>query len=228
MPDISVPALNTNTIRTYLVRILHLRYKTTCFPWKNEGSETTLATHRTTHQGPRQRTRRRSTCRHGHAWIGRKAKAIGQECEKPCEKQGFSAEWAGTELLGVFQMFLKSSKGAFCAFHTPKIQRMEASSNHYRSDGDEPISGLVCWLPSGQDLVPPKGPWSAKLITRSDKFLCIAEKYSTNGHSYPISPIVLSLWILTLSQQVGPQPCGRHNDPMSTGHRKDRYLSAVL
>ena len=57
MPDISVPALNTNTIRTYLVRILHLRYKTTCFPWKNEGSETTLATHRTTHQGPRQRTR---------------------------------------------------------------------------------------------------------------------------------------------------------------------------
>jgi hypothetical protein len=80
--DISVPALNTNTIRTHLVRILHLRYKTACFPWKNKGSGTTLATHWTTHQGARQRTRRRSTCRHGHAWIGRKAKAIGQKCEK--------------------------------------------------------------------------------------------------------------------------------------------------
>jgi len=111
MPDISVPALNTNTIRTYLVRILHLRYKTTCFPWKNEGSGTTLATHWTTHQGPRQRTRRRSTCRHGHAWIGRKAKAIGQKCEKPWENQGFLAERTGTELLAVFPMLFKSSKG---------------------------------------------------------------------------------------------------------------------
>jgi hypothetical protein len=82
---------------TSLVRILHLHYKTTCFPWKNEGSGTTLATHSTTHQGPRQRTRRRSTCRHGHAWIGRKAKAIGQKCEKPSENQGFAAERTGTE-----------------------------------------------------------------------------------------------------------------------------------
>jgi hypothetical protein len=30
---------------TQLVRILHLNYKTTCFPWKNEGFGTTLATH---------------------------------------------------------------------------------------------------------------------------------------------------------------------------------------
>jgi hypothetical protein len=45
----------------------------------------------------------------------------------------------------------------------------EASSNHYRSDGDEPISGVVCWLLSGQGLVRPNGPWSAKLITRSEK-----------------------------------------------------------
>ena len=111
MPDISVPALNTNTIRTHLVRILHLRYKTACFPWKNEGSGTTLATHWTTHQGPRQRTRRRSTCRHGHAWIGRKAKVIGQKCEKPWGNQGFLAERTGTELLAVFPMILKSSKG---------------------------------------------------------------------------------------------------------------------
>ena len=34
MLDISVPALNTNTIRTQLVRILHLRYNTACFPLK--------------------------------------------------------------------------------------------------------------------------------------------------------------------------------------------------
>jgi hypothetical protein len=39
----------TTTIRTYLVRILHLHYKTTCFPWINEGSGTTLATLETTH-----------------------------------------------------------------------------------------------------------------------------------------------------------------------------------
>jgi hypothetical protein len=38
-----------------------------------------------------------STCRHGHAWIGRKAKAIGQKCEKPWENQGFLAERTGTE-----------------------------------------------------------------------------------------------------------------------------------
>jgi hypothetical protein len=107
MPDIAVPAMNSTTIRTYLVRILHLRYKTACFPWKNEGSGTTLATQWTTHQGSRQRTRRRSTCRHGHAWIGRKAKAIGPICEKPGENQGFLAERTGRELLGVFPVFLK-------------------------------------------------------------------------------------------------------------------------
>jgi hypothetical protein len=35
----------------------HLCCKTTCFPWENEGSEATLATHWATHQVPRQRTR---------------------------------------------------------------------------------------------------------------------------------------------------------------------------
>jgi hypothetical protein len=111
MPDIPVLAMNSTTIRTQLVRILHLHYKTTCFPWKNEGLEATLATHSTTHQGARQRTRRRSTCRHGHAWIGRKAKGTAQKCEKPWENQGLPAERTGTELLGVFLAFLKSSKG---------------------------------------------------------------------------------------------------------------------
>ena len=55
--DISVLALKSNTIRTYLVRILHLPYKTACFPWKNAVSRTTLATRRTTHQGPKQLAR---------------------------------------------------------------------------------------------------------------------------------------------------------------------------
>jgi hypothetical protein len=104
-PTSPVLAMNSSTIRTHQVRILHLRYKTNRFPWKNEGLEATLATHRTTHQGARQRTRRRSTCRHGHAWIGRKAKAIGQKCKKPWENQGFLAERTGTELFDVFPMF---------------------------------------------------------------------------------------------------------------------------
>jgi hypothetical protein len=47
--DVCVPAMNSTTIRTQRVRILHLRYKTTCSPLKNEGSRTTLATHWTTH-----------------------------------------------------------------------------------------------------------------------------------------------------------------------------------
>ncbi|MFN9592014.1 MAG: hypothetical protein ACK56G_04825, partial [Pirellulaceae bacterium] len=47
------------------------------------------ATHWKTHQVTRQRTRRRSMCRHGQAWIGKKAKAIGQKCEKPCENLWF-------------------------------------------------------------------------------------------------------------------------------------------
>jgi hypothetical protein len=47
-----------------------------------------------------------------HVHACRKAKAIGQICEKPLENQGFVAERTGTELLAVFPMFLKSSKGA--------------------------------------------------------------------------------------------------------------------
>jgi hypothetical protein len=87
--DVCHPATNSTTIRTCLVRILHLRYKTTCFPWKNEGSGATLATHRTTHQGPRQRTRRRSTCRHGHAWIGTESQSNWPEMRKTLGKPGF-------------------------------------------------------------------------------------------------------------------------------------------
>jgi hypothetical protein len=53
-----------------------------------------------------------STCRHGRARTGMKAKAIGQKCEKPWENQGLPAERTGTELSGVFPMFCDGSKGA--------------------------------------------------------------------------------------------------------------------
>ena len=36
-------------------------------------------------------------CKHARAWTCRKAKAIGQKCEKPWENQGFAAERTGTE-----------------------------------------------------------------------------------------------------------------------------------
>jgi hypothetical protein len=120
IPGISVSAVNTITIRTHLVRILHLHYKTTCFPWKNEGSRTTLATHWTTHQGPRQRTRRRSTCRHGHAWIGRKAKAIGPIFEKPWENQGFTS---GEDRNRTTRKF--PGNGAFCYPARREIRRAQ-------------------------------------------------------------------------------------------------------
>ena len=94
-----------------IVRILPPLLQNHLFPRKNEGSEATLATHWTTHQGARQRTRRRSMCKHARAWTCRKAKAIGQICEKPWENQGFAAERTGTELFGVFPVFLGSSKG---------------------------------------------------------------------------------------------------------------------
>ena len=36
-------------------------------------------------------------CKHARAWTCRKAKAIGQICEKPWENQGFGAERTGAE-----------------------------------------------------------------------------------------------------------------------------------
>jgi len=62
-----------------MVRILHLHYKTGCFPRKNEGSE---STHGNIFggQGSAQDDDfyRGSTCRRGYAWIARKDKTIGQ------------------------------------------------------------------------------------------------------------------------------------------------------
>ncbi len=94
----------------YLVRIVPTSAaKPPAFPRKNEGSEATLTTHKTTHQGARQRTRRRSMCKHARAWTCRKAKAIGQKCEKPWENLWFCStgfrkltERTGTELFDVF------------------------------------------------------------------------------------------------------------------------------
>ncbi len=53
-------------------------------------------------------------CKHARAWTCRKAKAIGQKCEKPWENQGFAAERTGTELLGVFPMFSEVRTALFC------------------------------------------------------------------------------------------------------------------
>jgi hypothetical protein len=104
-PRRTVPALRNITS---LVRILHLRYKTACFPWKNEGFEATLATHWTTHQGPRQRTRRHSTCKHARACL-QESQSNWPEMRKTLGKPGFCStgfrkltEGTGTELLGVF------------------------------------------------------------------------------------------------------------------------------
>ena len=58
-------------------------------PEKHRGFEATLTTHRTTHQGPRQRTRRRSTCRHGHAWIGTESQSNWPKMQKTLVKPGF-------------------------------------------------------------------------------------------------------------------------------------------
>ena len=84
MPDIPVLAMNSTTIRTQLVRILHLHYKTTCFPWKNEGLEATLATHRTTHQGSKAAHK---TTQHLQAWTcmdrHRKPKQLGRNAKNP-------------------------------------------------------------------------------------------------------------------------------------------------
>jgi hypothetical protein len=90
IPDISVAAMNSTTIRTQLVRILHLRYKIACFPWKNEWFTATLATLGTTHQVPRQRTRRRFLSgQHLQAWTcmdsRRKPKQLAANAKNPGE-----------------------------------------------------------------------------------------------------------------------------------------------
>jgi len=60
-------------------------------------------------------------CKHARAWTCRKAKAIGQKCEKPWENQGFAAERTGTELFDVFPIFSEVRTAHFCREFRAKL-----------------------------------------------------------------------------------------------------------
>ncbi len=78
---------------------------------QNSSVLTTLATRKTTRFSVRDAKCNAAGAMHRVAWALQNSKAIGQKCKKPWENQGFAAERTGTELLGVFPMFLESSKG---------------------------------------------------------------------------------------------------------------------
>ena len=69
------------------------------------------------------------------AWAVQTAEAIGQECEKPCEKQGFSAERIGTQLKNVFPIFLEVRRvpenGLLNVVSRSEIQVGERSRNDW-------------------------------------------------------------------------------------------------
>ena len=136
--------MNSSTIRTHLVRILHLRYKTASFPWKNEGSETTLATHWTTHQGSRQRTRRRSTCRHGHAWIGTESQSNWPEMRKTLEKPGFLS---GEDRNRTFGCFLDVFE-EFERYHSPSTLPLKTTRNRFPLASVYSVCSVVPTLPA--------------------------------------------------------------------------------
>ena len=71
----------------------------------------TRATRKTTRFSVRDAKYNAAGAMHRVAWALQNSKAIGQKCEKPWENQGFAAERTGTELLAVFPMLSKSSKG---------------------------------------------------------------------------------------------------------------------
>jgi len=73
----------------------------------------TLATRKTTRFGVRDAKNNAAGAMHRVAWALQNSKAIGQKCEKPWENQGFAAERTGFELLGVFTIFIGSSKSRF-------------------------------------------------------------------------------------------------------------------
>jgi hypothetical protein len=85
--------------RNSLVRIQPLHYKTACFPLKNEGSGTTLATHSRDSLkcfwGPRQRTRRRFLQgQHLQEWTGidrQASQSNWPEMRKTLRKPGFTS-----------------------------------------------------------------------------------------------------------------------------------------
>jgi hypothetical protein len=150
--SISSPRFVFQNIRQ-IVRILHLHYKTTCFPCENAGSEATRATHWTTHQGARQRTRRRSMCKHARAWTCRKAKAIGQKCEKPWENQGFAAERTGTE-----QLAKSLGKSKFRNEAAQNPTRAEKQTAHrLRTSNGSRIPVTACGTRTTKDWLHPQG-----------------------------------------------------------------------
>ena len=73
-------------------------------------------------------------CKHARAWTCRKAKAIGQKCEKPWENQGFAAERTGTELLESFPMILENSKG-----RSRRIADRRAGSSQSLENNTKPL-----------------------------------------------------------------------------------------
>lgn len=99
---------------------------------------TNLATHCTTHQGARQRTGRRSTCRHGHAWIGRIAKAIGHICEKHWGNQGL-----GTERTGREQPTKSMGKSKFQNEAAQNPTRAAKQAAHEQRIQDPTVKGLL-------------------------------------------------------------------------------------
>jgi hypothetical protein len=81
------------TIRTYLVRILPPPLRNHMFSLGKRGfgddSGDSQDDSLKRFWGPRQRTRRRSTCRHGHAWIGTESQSNWPNMRKTLGKPGF-------------------------------------------------------------------------------------------------------------------------------------------
>ncbi len=71
----------------------------------------TRATRKTTRFPVRDAKNNAAGAMHRVAWALQNSKAMGQNCEKPWENQGFAAERTGTEPLSVFPVFRDSSKG---------------------------------------------------------------------------------------------------------------------
>ena len=74
---------------------------------QNPSVLTTRATRKTTRFRQRDAKCNAAGAMHRVAWALQNSKAIGQKCEKPWGNQGFGTERTGTELVGVFPVFLK-------------------------------------------------------------------------------------------------------------------------
>jgi hypothetical protein len=90
---------------------------------------TTRATRKTTRFGERDAKCNAAGAMHRVAWALQTAKGTAQKCEKPWGNQGFLAERTGTELRGVFAMFLKSSRGTEADDSTCRIDSNRGKTN---------------------------------------------------------------------------------------------------